>query len=150
MEIESVIKNHLEALLKFLGADPRVSVTKDEQDIYYVDLEGEHLNYLIGFRGESLEALQSLLNLMLYKELRSTARAVVDINSYRKGHKEKMEDIARSYMDQVRFSKQQAEMPVMSASERRYVHVFVADYDDIIAESVGEEPARRIVLKLKV
>ena len=104
---------------------------------------------MIGYRGESLDALQTLVGLILFKQTGDWSRVLVDINDYRKGKQDKIEQITKSYIDKVRFFGKEVEMSPMSPTERRQVHVFVSAYDDIISESVGEGSSRRVVLKPK-
>jgi len=128
--------------------DPVIEV-EEKEGIYNVDIQGEDLSFLIGYRGESLNALQTLLGLMLFKELGNWSYIVVDINGYRDKRKDKIEEITRNYIDKARFFGGEVKMPPMSAFERRQVHVYVSDYPDIESESEGEGRDRRVVLKVK-
>jgi spoIIIJ-associated protein len=128
--------------------DPLVEVEEGE-DIYKVDIQGDDLSFLIGYRGESLNALQTLLGLMMFRELGDWTYIVVDINGYRDRRRDKIEEMTRSYIDKARFFGKEIKMPPMNAYERRQVHVYVSDYPDIESESEGEGRARRVVLKVK-
>lgn len=142
------IEGKVKEILSYMEIDPTVEVVEKE-DAYQVNIEGEDLSFLIGYRGESLNALQTLLGMMLFRELGEWRYVVVDINGYRDKRKDKLEEIARNYIDRVRFFSKEVEMPPMNAYERRQVHLYVGGYPDIESESVGEGRGRRIVLKTK-
>ncbi len=148
MNIETKIKTRINELLKHLDVSPNVEISSKE-DTHHVDIDGDDLSFLIGYRGDSLNALQTMLANMLFKELGEWVHVVVDINGYRKSRGEKIEEMTRNFIDRVRFHNTNVEMPTMNAFERRQVHMFVSEYPDIVSESSGEGRARRVVLKLK-
>ncbi len=145
---EQLLKNKLNEILNFIGVTPKVSIV-EEDGTYKISIEGDDLSFLIGYRGESLNALQTLLATMLFNELNEWVHVLVDINAYRESRNSKIEEMTKNFIDRVRFHKSEAELPPMNAFERRQVHVFVAEYPDIISESAGEGRDRRVVLKLK-
>jgi len=136
-------------MMGFMGVSPDISISDSEEDTISVAVEGQNLNFLIGYRGESLDALQTILGLITFKETGEWVHVLVDINGYRKQKQEKIEQITKGYIDKVRFFGKDVEMSPMNAYERRQVHTFISEYDDIISESTGEGPARRVVLKPK-
>ncbi len=149
MEKIDKLKSTLDEILSFMSINPAVAIEEADVNSYTIKIEGENLNFLIGYRGESLESLQNLLNLIMYKQLNDWMRVVVDINGYRTQKQEKIEQIAKGFIDRVRFLAKDVEMPPMSPSERRLVHVFLQEYDDVTSESIGIGQNRRVVLKPK-
>jgi len=148
MNYADSIEKYLKSVFKHIGIKPKMDISRNEElDLYEVFIEGSDLSFLIGYRGESLNALQTLLTLSLFKEFNEWVNVLVDINGYRDKRKEKIEEITKNYIDRVRFFKKDVTMPIMNASERRLVHIFVSGYDDINSESTGEAPYRRVVLK---
>lgn len=145
---KKIIKKKLDKILEFMGISPSVSVEKEDDRIKIV-IKGDDLSFLIGHRGSSLNALQSILALMVFKEKGEWAYVDVDINDYKEGRKEKLQDMVRNFIDRVRFHKEDVAMHSMNSYERRNVHIFVSDYPDIISESTGEGRDRHVVLKLK-
>ncbi len=144
-----ITQEALSEILKFIGVDPKVDVTEDSEGNIFVNLEGNDLSFLIGYRGESLDSLQTFLALIVYKKTSEWAHVILDINGYKKQKSEKIEQITRTYIDKVRFFGKEIEMNPMPASERRQVHTFVGTYDDVVSESTGEGQSRRVVLKPK-
>lgn len=145
---EEIIRKKLKEIIGYLDIKPTVDLISDE-DTYKVYIEGDDLSFLIGYRGESLNALQTMLSSMVFNETNEWVHILVDINGYRDSRKDKLEEMAKSFIDRVRFHKAPVDMPPMNAFERRQVHMFVAEYPDILSESAGEGRFRHVVLKLK-
>lgn len=156
MEAKKLLETTIDQILNYIGASPTVSVIEDASDendddtpTYIVDIDGRNLNYLIGYRGETLFGLQYYLGLVLFQQLGEWHRVLVDINGYRESRNERLEDIARKAIDKVRFFREEVSMRPMTSYERRAVHMFVSEYDDVFTESEGEGGDRRIIVKLK-
>ncbi len=140
------LQKTLEDVFGFMRISPKYTVSEGS-DAIDVAIDGEDLSFLIGYRGESLYALQSFLGMVINKDSADWVRLSVDINDYRKQREEKLEDVVRSFIDRVRFFGKEIEMSPMNASERFFVHTYVSEYDDVTSESIGEGATRRVVLK---
>jgi len=149
MKTEEILKTNLDKILDYIGINPEVNVEEKEENNYTINITGEDLNFLIGFRGQSLDALQNILKLMVFKRTQIQPILTLDINEYRNKKSEKLQDIARSFIDKVRFFQKDVELPRMSPWERRQIHMLVSEYDDVTSESTGEGEDRRVVLKPK-
>lgn len=150
MKHEELINNTLKDIMDFIGIKPNFTVTaQKDAEVYEVDIQGNNLNFLIGYKGESLNALQSLLNLIAFKKSGQSAVITVDINNYKGKKAERIVEITKSFIDKVRFFEKEVMLPPMTPWERRHVHLMVSEYSDIESESTGEGPARRVVLKPK-
>ncbi len=149
MKDEELINNLTGEILKYIGAVANVQIIPQEENIFAIDIQGNNLSYLIGYQGESLNAMQSILSLMVLKKLGKPAIISLDINNYKGKKIEKIIEMTKNFIDKVRFFEKEVPMPPMSPWERRQVHTFVAEYTDIISESTGEGPSRRVVLKPK-
>lgn len=143
------IKNVLEEILRFVNIRYNLTIQDMDDKLTSAEITGDNLSFLIGFRGETLDALQNIVNQILFKRSGEWNQVLLDINGYKKQKNEKIIEIAKSYIDRVRFSQKDVEMPPMNPSERRQVHTFVGTYDDIVSESSGEGINRRVILKLK-
>jgi len=96
---------------------------------------------------EGLNALQHLIRLLFSKE--GTGEfLVLDINGYKEKRKNELNDIAIEIAKKVRRTKEPVVMEPMSAYERRIVHLKLAEQPDIVTESIGEEPERKLVVRL--
>jgi len=149
MKKEDSIKTILDNMFGFLQVVPSVEITPAEEGVFNVVVEGNNLNALIGFRGYSLQAMEDLIELMLYRQFNDHTTLVLDINGYKAQRIDKIHDLARKLIDKVRFFERDVEMPPMDPWERRQVHVMVTEYDDVTTESIGEGSNRRVVLKSK-
>jgi len=152
MKTKEIIETSLDKIFNYIGVKPEILIKEDKGDegtVYSVTISGDNLNYLIGFRGQSLEALQILLKQILFRKTSEHTILTVDINEYKDRKVEKLQDLARSYIDKVRFFEKEIELPRMNPWERRQIHIFVAEYDDVESESTGEGEDRRVVLKPK-
>ena len=146
---EDIIKNKLNEIFNYIGVTPELSLKQGDNNFYMVDITGNELNFLIGYRGESLDALQNLVNQMIFKQLNEWVQVVIDINGYKNQKQGKIEEIARRFIDKVRFLGHEIDLPPMEAYERRYVHMLLSQYDDVESESRGEGRNRRVVIKPK-
>lgn len=145
-----LVKTTVSKIFEHLNMTTPFDVSEKETEIR-VGIVGDNLNFLIGTHGAGLSSLESYLNLLSFKNFNDKSqRVVVDINDYKVRKTEKIHDMARRAIDKVRFQSEEVHMPPMTPSERRLVHTFVAEYDDIATESTGDEPFRRVVLKKKL
>lgn len=152
MKTKEIIETSLNKIFEYIGVKPEILIREekgDEGEVFSVTISGDNLNYLIGFRGQSLEALQTLVKQILFRKTGEHTILTIDINEYKDKKTEKLQDLARSFIDKVRFFEKEIELPRMNPWERRQIHIFVTEYDDVESESIGEGEDRRIVLKPK-
>jgi len=149
MNNEELIDSTLKEIFKHIGIEPKVSVSVPEENVYAIDVQGNNLNFLIGYKGESLNALQSILGLIVLKKIGKSVIISLDINNYKDKKLERLLEITKSFIDKVRFFEKEVPMPPMNPWERRQVHMFVSEYNDVASESTGEGPYRKVVLKPK-
>lgn len=136
--------------VKDLGVTAEVSVTETQEEAgpsYLVSLQGEDLGILIGYHGETLNALQLLISLIASKKLDQWTRLTLDAGDWRAKRGETLADMALRAAEKVVTNREEVALPVMSSSDRRLVHLALQDNANIITESVGEEGYRRVVLK---
>ena len=120
-------------------------IRKDSQVL--LDINGEKVAHLIGYKGKTIESLQSLINSMLQKEDEDYAKVFVEINGYKKQKEEKLKKFANKMANNVIKFRKSIRLEPMSAYERLIIHQELANRDDVETESIGEEPRRRIVIK---
>lgn len=149
MEKSLKIANDLtKELLNKLGVEAKIDVSEQDEAIH-IAVEGDDLGILIGFHGENLEAVQLILGLMINKKLEEEDWLPVnfDVGGWRKERVEVLRSMIDKAKIELKDSKEAVELPPMSASQRRMVHVLLSDYKGITSESVGEEPNRKVVIK---
>jgi len=121
----------------------------DDSDALVLNITGlneREQNNLVGRRGETLEAIQFLLNLILSRKVDLWARVTVDVEGYRLRRKMALINLARRTAEQVQTRKQAIPLEAMSPYERRIIHMTLADSPDVTTESTGAEPERRVVI----
>ncbi len=119
---------------------------KDSVVLNVVDLNERDQTTLIGRRGETLDAIQFLVNLILSRQTDLWARIVVDVEGYRLRRKHALINLARRTAEQVQTRKQAIPLEAMSAQERRIVHMTLAEDPNVTTESSGFDPDRRVVV----
>ena len=140
-------KKIIEKLVELLEVEAKVEVKPSEEAIL-VNLSSPETANLIGYHGETLNALQSLTNLMLWRKAGEWTSVVVDIDGYREKRKDLLEKMAQNVAQKVKFSGQPQALPPMSAFERRLVHLVLSEDSQIETVSEGEAE-RRVVVRPK-
>lgn len=140
-------KKYLEDMLTFFGLNVDVQASQDE-DVIELSIPSTHLNgFLIGQRGETLRAIQSLVSSALKSQDYDMTRVNVDVADYKRHRRERLARQAEQWIDQVKSSGNAMPLNPMNAADRRVVHKTVADYGGITSESEGEGRDRHVVLK---
>ena len=135
-------------LLDLMSMDTDVEAHERDNNLV-LEVIGEDLGLLIGRRGETLAALQFLLNLILAKRLKKWARVVVDVEGYRARREETLGGLARRIAFRVRETGQPIALEAMPANERRIIHMALADNPHVATGSVGEGDHRKVVISPK-
>ncbi len=112
-----------------------------------VEVVGGRLDALVGQRGATLEALQELARLAVYRQTGEPSRLMLDIGGYRAARRNELAGVARSAVERVREQRRPVKLDPMSAFERKCVHDVINATDGVESESQGEEPNRRIVVR---
>ena len=146
---ENNISEFLKIFLKQISnEDLKFKISNDE---YYITVEilGENTNSLIGYRGETLNALQTLLSSIANKDIEEKIRVVLDISGYKEKRKKVLEELADKISKTVIKTGKKVTLEPMPAYERKIIHSRLQNNKKITTESVGEEPHRKIVVELK-
>ena len=145
--VEEKIEVFLKGLLEHMGSAAVPHAWKDGEDSYRVELTGEELGYLIGRRGDTLDALQHLCNYSVNRSVDGHIRISVDAEDYRQKREESLRRYARKKAQQVLKAHRRTTLEPMNAYERHLVHATLQDMDRITTHSVGTEPNRRVVIE---
>jgi len=133
---------------KFLDKEIKYSVEIKENDIY-VEISGENINYLIGYRGESINAMQTILSSVANKKSSSKIRVYLDVAGYREKRIKTLEELAEKIARTVVRTKKTVTLEPMTAYERKIIHTKLQNHDKVKTFSKGEEPYRKVVITLK-
>lgn len=143
------IGDFLNVFLKQISDEELTYNIEDDKYYIYVNIEGEKTNSLIGYRGENLNALQTLLGAISNKNIEEKTRVILDISGYRAKRKKVLEELAEKVSKTVIKTRKKVTLEPMSAYERKIIHSKLQNHPKVTTESVGEEPNRKIVVLLK-
>ncbi len=144
------IKVLTEELLKLTGVSADIEVVDLGDSTYEVNLSTEdETGLLIGFRGENINALQTVLGIMLKGQTGEWYRLVVNVGDYREKQEQKLKDLADQSAERALETGQAQPIYNLSASQRRIVHMHLSQRNDVLTESEGVEPERYLVVKSK-
>ncbi len=139
----------LENIFKITGESDISYVIEKSDNQMLLTIKGDKVSHLIGYKGKTIESLQSLLNSILQREDEDYAKVFVEINDYKKQKEEKLRRLANKMADNVIKFRKSIRLEPMSAYERLIIHTELANRKDVETESYGEEPRRRVVIKKK-
>ncbi|CCH91053.1 Genome sequencing data, contig C291 [Microcystis aeruginosa PCC 9432] len=153
-------KQWLEKLLKLMAMPTDVQIgvqelgTRPSSCWLIIDssqLSPQQVELLLANKGEGLDAIQSLANTILNIGVESTEHQfyIVEINGYRQQRQSELFDWVNQAATQVRQTGQEIELKALSSAERRQIHAFFQEENDLTTESRGVEPDRRLVIRLK-
>ncbi|MBE6983410.1 MAG: KH domain-containing protein [Ruminococcaceae bacterium] len=145
--MEEKIEVFLKGLLEHMGSAAVPHATKTDDDTYSVDLVGEDLGFLIGRRGDTLDAIQHLANYAINHGISGHIRINVDAEEYRQKREESLRRYAQKKAQQVLKAHRRTTLEPMNAYERHLIHAALQDMDRITTYSVGTEPNRRVVIE---
>lgn len=149
----SKAKEQAEKFLKeFLyNINEQISYEIKEQDenTISIEIKGEESKLLIGYRGEMLNSLQTILIAVAGKNITEKIHVNVDVLGYREKRKKVLEDLAKRIENSVIKNKKSVTLEPMTAYERKVIHTILQDSPKVKTESIGEGEHRRVVVSLK-
>ncbi len=145
--VEEKIETFLKGLLEHMGSKAEPRAFKEDDSTYMVELVGQDLGYLIGRRGDTLDAIQHLANYAVNRGVEGHIRINVDAEAYREKREESLRRYARKKAQQVLKAHRRTTLEPMNAYERHVIHATLQDMDRITTYSVGTEPNRRVVIE---
>lgn len=151
-EEQEKAKENLETFLKeFVLKLPEGTTYKIETTEYHikVNIMNKNLGYLIGYRGETLYALQNILSAIASKKVENRVRVILDIEGYKAKREKTLEDLAEKVAKTVIRTGKPIKLEPMQAYERKIIHSKLQQNSRVETTSVGEEPYRRVIVSLK-
>ena len=145
--VEERIEVFLKGLLEHMGSSAVPHAWKEEDNTYMVELTGDDLGYLIGRRGDTLDALQHLSNYTINRGIDGHVRINVDAEGYRVKREDSLRRYAQKKAQQVLKARRRTTLEPMNAYERHVIHASLQDTDRITTYSIGTEPNRRVVIE---
>ena len=145
--VEEKIEVFLKGLLENMNSQAVPHAAKGEDNTYHVELVGEDLGYLIGRRGDTLDAIQHLCNYAVNRDVEGHFRINVDAEDYRAKREDSLRKYARKKAHQVLKARRRTTLEPMNAYERHVIHATLQEMDNITTYSTGTEPNRRVVIE---
>ena len=145
--VEEKIETFIAGLLERMDSKAVPHCWKEDGNTYQVELVGEDLGYLIGRRGDTLDAIQHLANYSINRGVEGRVRINVDAESYREKREESLRRYAVKKAQQVLKMRRRTTLEPMNAYERHVIHAALQDMDNITTHSTGVEPNRCVVIE---
>ena len=145
--VEEKIEVFIKGLLEKMGSDAVPHAWKESDNTYKVELTGSDLGYLIGRRGDTLDAIQHLSNYTINRGVEGHIRINVDAEDYRQKREDSLRRYARKTAQQVLKARRRTTLEPMNAYERHVIHAALQDMENITTHSTGTEPNRRVVIE---
>ena len=141
------IEKFLPEFMENVSEDAKYNVQKSNDSVE-VNIDGENIGFLIGYRGETLYATQNILSAVANKGTENRVRISLDIAGYKAKREKTLEDLAEKTAQRVMRTRKNITLEPMQAYERKIIHSKLQDNPKITTHSIGEEPRRRIVVSL--
>ncbi|MBU4284882.1 hypothetical protein KKF60_03320 [Patescibacteria group bacterium] len=148
-------KKTIEKLFQSMGFDvleivvKKGDTLKDKEVIdVSISMDSRDAGRFIKENGEGLDAVQHITRLLALKQGLGQSFLVLDINSYKEGRKNELIDLALKTAKEVRRTQKTITLEPMPAYERRIIHLELAEKPDIVTESIGQEPERRVMIRV--
>ena len=145
-EVTKVVIPFLEELLAHMEVEATVSRGVRNGEIYF-KINGNNVNNIIGYHGETLEAIQYLVNTIVRNRVKNYYKKVyIDVENYRRKRQETVEQIAEKVAKKVIATKRSFKLEPMNSYERKAIHFALANVEHIATHSEGQEPNRCLII----
>ena len=152
MDVIEVIKDLEKFMRDFISKLPTKEIKyeiKQDGNLIKIDIKDEKAAYLIGYRGETLNALQNILSNIASNDKQEKVRVLLNISNYREKREQDLKTLATKIAESVEKSNKSITLEPMSAFDRKIVHSVLQDHKNVKTYSVGKEPYRKVVFSLK-
>lgn len=156
-DVAQIAKGILETLLAVMNLPATVRLTEPppqgltpETKVVALDIQGSDLGILIGRGGQTLAALQYMVNLMVSHRSQTRIPVMVDVEEYKKRRYQALHELAVRMAEQVRATGRSVTLEPMPANERRIVHLALAGDSGVATQSLGIGEARKVVIMPKL
>jgi len=152
LNMDEVIKELEKFMNDFIANLPTKDLKyemKQEKNVIKIDIKDESAAYLIGYRGDTLNALQNILFNIASKDKQEKVKVVLNISNYREKREKDLQNLASKVAESVIKRKKSIALEPMVAYDRKIVHSFLQDNEKVKTNSIGKEPFRKVVISLK-
>ena len=144
-------ENFLNQLLGFMKIEGKADVEKKDDCLFVeiVDISSSDMGIVIGKRGNTLDAIQYLLSLVVNKNTENYTKVILDVKGYRDRRETTLIRLANRMADKAKYSNKPVKLEPMNPYERRIIHSALQNVEGVTTYSEGEEPYRRVVIQAK-
>lgn len=146
LDAESIGLAFLAPIFKALDVEDAVIQVSEDAGTIRFDVSGPRVGILIGRHGETLNAIQFLMSLVINGKLEKHRGVIFDVENYRERQNEKLENLATRMAEKCRRTHRRVTLSPMNAAERRIIHITVEKIKGVTSYSEGNEPHRRVVI----
>lgn len=147
-EVITYIKETLNQITKLMSVDSNLEVRRRDNNIS-ITIFSNNNSILIGKNGKNIAALQLIIRQIVNSKLNENISIILDVGNYKEKRVKNIEYLAKKLAREAHKTKTEITMDSMNSYERRIVHSVLADDKYVYTESIGEEPNRKVVIKLK-
>jgi spoIIIJ-associated protein len=146
-ELAATVRELLERIVGAIGVHAQLEIEEDDETVTAAFF-GRDLGLLIGKHGQTIDAIQYLVNAIVYRgQMEDRKAIVVDAAGYRERRKASLDALALRSAERATSAGQRVELEPMTAVERKVVHVRLKDYPGVTTSSEGTEPNRFVVIE---
>lgn len=143
--MEAKVAEILENILGLLALEGSFDIEEKEEGVF-VTIDTPDAGKLIGHQGETMQALQLIINLITSRQVEDSKRVIIDVSNWRKSKEEELAQKAHRWADEVLAEGKTIELPPMPSWQRRVVHLIIEETKGVKSESVGEGQDRHLVI----
>ncbi len=143
--MEAKVSEVLENILSLLALEGSFDIEEKEDGIF-VSIETEDAGKVIGQQGQTLAALQLIVNMIVSRQVEEPKRVILDISNWRRGKEEELAQKARAWAKKVIEEGKEMELLPMPSWQRRIVHMTIQETPGVKSESIGEGLERHMVI----
>lgn len=147
-DVQNYIKETISEILKLMGIETNFEVRRRDKTIS-IKLFSNNNAILIGKNGRTIGALQTIIRQIVSNQINEKLSILLDVENYKEKKEKNIEYLAKKTAREVAKTKVEVTMDSMNSYERRIVHSVLAGDKYVYTESIGEEPNRCVVIKLK-
>lgn len=148
-EIVEEIDNFVKSFISKLPTNDLKYIIEKDGNLIKVDINDEKASYLIGYRGETLNSLQSILSNIASSDKQEKVRVLLNISNYREKREQDLKSLANKISESVIKTRKSITLEPMVAFDRKVIHTALQDSDKVKTYSIGKEPYRKVVVSLK-
>lgn len=144
-----VVKKFLDGYFKVLNLNYSFEA-QDTPELITINIKGNNLGDVIGYRGSGIDALQYILAVIISKNFKHGKKVYLDIDNFKQKRKQNLEEFAKETANELLQSeKQEIKLEPMSAYERFVIHETLKSFNKLETHSEGEEPNRFLIISKK-